>query len=58
MAHYAIATAIMGIGFMLPSMISGYICEWLGYRNFFLCVMVATLPSFYVSWKVPFKDLE
>ncbi len=58
MAHYAIATAIMGIGFMLPSMISGYICEWLGYRNFFLWVMVATLPSFYVSWKVPFKDVE
>lgn len=55
MAHYAIATAIMGIGFLIPSMISGYISEWLGYKYFFLWVMVATLPSFYVAWKVPFK---
>lgn len=58
MAHYAIATALMGVGFMLPSMISGYISEWLGYKNFFLWVMLATIPSFYVAWRVPFKEIE
>lgn len=58
MAHFAIATAIMGLGFMLPSMISGYMSEWLGYKNFFLWVMIATLPSFYVAWRVPFKAIE
>jgi PAT family beta-lactamase induction signal transducer AmpG len=58
MAHYAIATAIMGLGFMLPSMISGYLSDWLGYKNFFLWVMIATLPSFFVAWRVPFKEIE
>ena len=58
MAHYAFATAVMNLGFMLPSMISGYISDFLGYRNFFLWVMAATIPSFLVAWFVPFKAVE
>ena len=58
MAHYAFATALMNLGFMLPSMISGYISDYLGYKNFFLWVMVATIPSFLVAWFVPFKEVE
>ncbi len=58
MAHYAFATAVMNLGFMIPSMISGYISDYLGYQKFFIWVMVATIPSFLVAWFVPFKDLE
>jgi PAT family beta-lactamase induction signal transducer AmpG len=58
MAHYAFATAVMNLGFMLPSMISGYISDYVGYKNFFLWVMVATIPSFLVAWFVPFKEVE
>ncbi|NQT26983.1 MFS transporter [candidate division KSB1 bacterium] len=58
MAHYAFATALMNLGFMLPSMISGYISDFLGYKNFFLWVMIATIPSFLVAWFVPFKEVE
>jgi PAT family beta-lactamase induction signal transducer AmpG len=56
MAHYAFATALMNLGFMLPAMASGYISDFLGYKNFFIWVMVATIPSFLVAWLVPFKD--
>lgn len=56
MAHYAFATAIMNLGFMLPSMVSGFISDYLGYQKFFIWVMVATIPSFLVAWFVPFKD--
>ncbi len=58
MAHYAFATAVMNLGFMLPSMISGYVSDFLGYKNFFLWVMIATIPSFLVAWFVPFKEVE
>ena len=58
MAHYAFATAVMYLGFMLPSMVSGYISDFLGYKDFFLWVMIATIPSFLVTWLVPFKDPE
>ena len=58
MAHYAFATAMMNLGFMLPSMVSGYVSDFLGYKNFFLWVMIATIPSFLVAWFVPFRDVE
>jgi PAT family beta-lactamase induction signal transducer AmpG len=58
MAHYAFATGIMNLGFMIPSMLSGYISDWLGYRHFFLWVLVATIPSFFVSFFVPFHNPE
>ena len=54
MAHYAFATAIMNLGVMLPSMASGYLSDWLGYKNFFIWVLVATIPAFLVTVFVPF----
>lgn len=58
MAHYAFATGIMNLGFMIPSMLSGYISDWLGYKHFFIWVLVATIPSFLVTFFVPFHNPE
>jgi len=58
MAHYAFATSVMNLGFMLPSMVSGYVSDYLGYKYFFLWVLVATIPSFLAAWFVPFKKEE
>lgn len=58
MAHYAFATAIMNLGFMIPSMISGYISDYLGYQKFFIWVLIATIPSFLVAWFVPFNKTK
>lgn len=45
-AHYAIGTGFMALGMMLPGMWSGWLQSQLGYLNFFLWVLVATIPSF------------
>ncbi len=58
MAHYAFATSLMQLGFMIPSMISGFISDYLGYEHFFIWVMIATIPSFLISWLVPFRKTE
>ncbi len=58
MAHYAFATGIMSLGMMIPSMVSGVISDWLGYREFFLWVLIATVPSFLVAWRVPFRNIQ
>jgi len=47
--HYAIATGIMALGMMVPAMFSGWLQELMGYSNFFLWVMVATIPGFIVT---------
>ena len=57
-AHYAFATAVMNLGFLIPSAVSGFLSDKLGYREFFIWVMLATIPSFLVSWLVPFRTTE
>ncbi len=54
MAHYAFASGIMNLGVMLPGMISGVISDWLGYKLFFVVVLVCTIPAFLITWFVPF----
>ncbi len=45
-AHFAICTAFMALGMMLPGMFSGELQEALGYQWFFVWILVATVPSF------------
>jgi PAT family beta-lactamase induction signal transducer AmpG len=48
-SHYSIATGFMALGMMLPGMMSGYIQEYLGYANFFIWVLCATIPGLILS---------
>jgi len=48
-AHYAICTGFMAIGMMVPGMFSGMIQEALGYKDFFIWVILATIPGFAVA---------
>jgi PAT family beta-lactamase induction signal transducer AmpG len=47
--HYAISTGIMALGMMIPAMASGWLQEQMGYQNYFLWVMAATIPGFIVT---------
>jgi len=48
-AHYAICTGFMALGMMVPGMAAGWIQDHLGYLNFFLWVLVVSVPSFLVT---------
>jgi MFS transporter, PAT family, beta-lactamase induction signal transducer AmpG len=48
-AHYALCSGFMALGMMAPGALSGYLQELLGYKNFFLWVLVATIPGFLVT---------
>lgn len=52
-AHFAIGTGLMAAGMMLPGMISGWMQELLGYRHFFIWVLLATIPSFAATALIP-----
>ncbi len=45
-AHYAICTGLMALGMMIPGMISGWLQEIVGYKYFFVWVMICTIPGF------------
>ncbi len=48
-SHYAIATGFMALGMMVPGMFSGMIQEAIGYKMFFIWVLVATIPAFIIA---------
>ena len=48
-AHYAIATAFMAAGMMLPGMLSGLLQEMMGYQGFFIWIMACCTVTFAVS---------
>lgn len=54
-AHYAICTGAMALGYMVPSMWSGYLQELIGYTNFFIAVMVFVIPG---TLLVPFLPID
>jgi PAT family beta-lactamase induction signal transducer AmpG len=52
-AHYAICTGFMALGLMLPGMWSGGLQKILGYPHFFTWVLLATIPGFIVTARIP-----
>ncbi|WP_167618095.1 AmpG family muropeptide MFS transporter [Maribellus sediminis] len=54
-AHYALTTGFMALGMMIPGMVSGWLQEIIGYQNFFIWVMICTIPIFLV---IPFLKID
>ncbi len=52
-AHFAIATAFMALGMMIPGMVSGWLQELIGYQHFFVWVIIATIPAFIITKFIP-----
>jgi len=56
MTHYAFCTALMNLVLIPTQMASGPLADALGYRAFFLFVMLASIPSILVAAKAPFPN--
>jgi PAT family beta-lactamase induction signal transducer AmpG len=48
-AHYALATGVMQLGLVIPKMVSGSIQMSLGYKNFFIWVLISAIPVLLMS---------
>ncbi len=51
--HYALCTGLMALGMMVPGMFCGWLQELIGYRHFFVWVMLATIPGFILAACIP-----
>jgi PAT family beta-lactamase induction signal transducer AmpG len=58
MAHYAFGSSLTYLGYTVASMVSGLVSDFLGYKDFFLWVLIATIPAFLITWLVPLKPYE
>lgn len=51
-SHYAICTAFMAASMLLPGMVAGYIQEVIGYKYFFIMVMICCIATLFVTYLV------
>jgi PAT family beta-lactamase induction signal transducer AmpG len=56
MTHYAFATSLMNLVLVPTQMVSGPLADRLGYRHFFLFVVVVSIPSIIAAWLAPFPN--
>ncbi len=54
--HYAIATALMAAGVMIPGYYSGTLQGQLGYAHFFLLSFVVSIPGMITIFLLPLED--
>ncbi|HEX2329328.1 MAG TPA: MFS transporter [Candidatus Angelobacter sp.] len=52
-AHYAFGNSLMNLGLIVPGAISGYVAKWLGYRKFFIGVLIAAVPALLMARFIP-----
>jgi PAT family beta-lactamase induction signal transducer AmpG len=55
-SHYVIFAGFMALGVTLFKMVSGSIQLAMGYQHFFLWVVLASVPSFLLAFKVVPKN--
>jgi PAT family beta-lactamase induction signal transducer AmpG len=52
-SHYAFANSLMNLGLIVPGAISGKIQMAIGYRNFFVWVLISAVPALLLARFVP-----
>lgn len=57
-AHYAIATAMMAMGLLIPGAISGVLQERLGYEQFFLVSFLVSVPGIITILFLPLEPIS
>lgn len=55
-SHYAVSTGLMALSVMLAGIASGYMQEWLGYRDFFIAACVLTIPGMITLLFIPLDE--
>jgi PAT family beta-lactamase induction signal transducer AmpG len=51
-AHYAICTGFMALGMMIPGLWSGWVADVIGYRHFFVWVVISAVPGLLLALRL------
>lgn len=52
-SHYALCTGFMALSMMIPGLFSGWIQEQLGYKLFFVYILLTMIPGFFITKILP-----
>lgn len=51
-SHFALSTGFMVLGMIIPSMLSGWVQEQIGYKWFFLYAFLCTVPCIWLTYRM------
>jgi len=54
-SHFALCTGFMALSMMIPGMFAGMIQEFLGYKYFFVWILLTMIPGFFITRTIPIK---
>ena len=49
LANFSFAMAIMYLAYLLPGMVSGFFSDYMGYYEFFVWIIICTIPAYIIS---------
>ncbi len=52
-AHYALCTGFMALSMMIPGMFSGALADFMGYKLFFVWILITMVPGFFITKLIP-----
>jgi PAT family beta-lactamase induction signal transducer AmpG len=52
-AHYALCTGFMALSMMIPGMFSGALSDFMGYKLFFVWILITMVPGFFITKLIP-----
>ncbi len=55
-SHYAITTAFMAAGMLIPGVVSGYLQSWMGYQDYFLMSFLVAVPGLATIFFLPLEE--
>lgn len=56
LANFSFAMAIMYLAYLLPGMVSGFFSDYMGYYEFFVWIIICTIPAYIMSALVPLNS--
>lgn len=56
LAYFSFATAMMYFSYIIPGMFSGLLSEYMGYYDFFIWIIICTIPAYFMSGLVPLNN--
>lgn len=55
LANFSFGMAILYLAYLLPGMVSGYFSDYMGYYEFFVWIIICTIPAYIMSALVPLQ---
>ncbi len=56
LAYFSFASSVMYLAYIIPGMFSGLLSEYMGFYDFYIWILICTIPAYFVSALIPLNN--